>query len=168
MNGCLRKLAYVYNLLKPKFLCCFYARLCDVASGNTSTHFISPKYIKAPSLKKMTFFSPANALFFLIVCSSADTVSVVGGRLVGLLINFFFTWGSSLSHGSSLVLYFIICWGSSPCHGSSLVIIFGVKARASLLFYNLLRLEPLSWLEPRYYFWSWGSSPCRGSSLIII
>jgi uncharacterized membrane protein YagU involved in acid resistance len=81
---------YVYNLLTSKFLCCFYTRICDVASGNSSTHFFSPKYIKAPSLKKMTFFSRANALFFLIVCSSADTVSVVGGRLVGLLINFFF------------------------------------------------------------------------------
>jgi len=55
----------------------------------------------------------------------ADTVSVVGGRLVGLLINFFL-----LEARASLM------------------------ARASLLFYNLLRLEPLSWLEPRYYFWS--------------
>jgi len=56
-------------------------------------------------------------------------------------------------------------------------------ARASLLF-NLLRLEPLSWLEPRYYFWSWGRAlvmarasllfsqlrlePSHGPSLVII
>jgi hypothetical protein len=47
---------YAYNILMSKFLCYFYTRICDVASGNTSTHFFSPKYIKAPSLKKMTIF----------------------------------------------------------------------------------------------------------------
>jgi len=89
--------------------------------------------------------------------SLADTVLVVGGRL---LINFFLTWGSSLSHGSSLIIfnnllrlephYYLIGWGSSRAQAL-------VMARASLLFLEL-RLEPLSWLKPHYYLVSWGLS----------
>jgi len=89
--------------------------------------------------------------------SLADTVLVVGGRL---LINFFLTWGSSLSHGSSLIIfnnllrlephYYLIGWGSSSAQAL-------VMARASLLFLEL-RLEPLSWLEPHYFSICWGSS----------